>query len=82
MMCTTCTLSPYDGPVRETHHECQSDVEACDTVYESHSTGTFKACASFAMVEMRIVLGEILRRVDAMAVRIFQEQRLASHSIE
>ena len=45
-----CAIAPYDGSVRDPHPECQSNIEACDTVYESHSTGTFKACASFAMV--------------------------------
>jgi hypothetical protein len=36
--------------VHEIHHERRSEVEARDIIYESHSTGTFKACASFAMV--------------------------------
>jgi hypothetical protein len=35
---------------RESLHECQSDVEALRLVYENYSTGTSKACASFAMV--------------------------------
>ena len=43
-------IEPYDGSVRESLHECQSDVEALRLVYENHSTGTSKACASFAMV--------------------------------
>jgi hypothetical protein len=50
MMGTMSTPQAHDGSARETDHECQSDVGACDTAYESHSTGTSKAIASFAMV--------------------------------
>ena len=38
---------PIMGPFARSIHD---NVEASDVVYESHSTGTFKACASFAMV--------------------------------
>jgi hypothetical protein len=49
-----CTKSAQPAAISalapQSHCKCHSDVEASEIIYESHSTGTLKACASFAMV--------------------------------